>query len=141
VHNVAIINEVEVLLPPAALAGFLVYSIVYFLSYLLGHAVEPPLLFLGRGRPKGSRNKLGEAFLGDLYADWVENGVAVIQKVRETCPDVYLKVVASIVPKQLEIERDPFDGVTDDQLAAIIAYAKAALGIPDEGGAEAGPTH
>jgi hypothetical protein len=27
------------------------------------------------GRPKGSRNKLGEQFLTDLYADWVENGV------------------------------------------------------------------
>jgi hypothetical protein len=87
---------------------------------------------IGGGRPKGSRNKLGEAFLGDLYADWVENGVAVIQKVRETCPDVYLKVVASILPKQLEIERDPFDGVTDDELAALIAAARDALGIAEK---------
>jgi hypothetical protein len=44
--------------------------------------------------------------------------------VRETRPGVYLKVVASILPKQLEIERDPFDGVTDDQLAALIAAAR-----------------
>jgi hypothetical protein len=68
----------------------------------------------------------------DLYADWVENGVAVIQKVRETCPEVYLKVIASILPKQLEIERDPFDGVTDDQLAALIAAARDALGIAEK---------
>ena len=27
------------------------------------------------GRPKGSRNKLGEAFIADLYAHWQENGV------------------------------------------------------------------
>jgi hypothetical protein len=44
------------------------------------------------GRPKGSRNKLGEQFLTDLYADWVENGVAAIKKVRETRPEIYLKV-------------------------------------------------
>jgi hypothetical protein len=84
------------------------------------------------GRPKGSRNKLGEAFLADLYADWVENGAAAIKKARETRPEVYLKVIASILPKQLEIERDPFDGVTDDQLAALIAAARNALGIEEE---------
>jgi hypothetical protein len=92
------------------------------------------------GRPKGSRNKLGEQFLTDLYADWVENGVAAIKKVRETRPEIYLKVVASILPKQLEIKSDPFDGITDDQLAALIAAARNALGIADKGAAEAGPT-
>jgi hypothetical protein len=71
-------------------------------------------------------------FLTDLYADRVENGAAAIKKVRETRPDVYLKVVASILPKQLEIERDPFDGLTDDQLAALIAAARNALGIEEE---------
>jgi hypothetical protein len=43
-----------------------------------------------------------------------------------------LKDVASILPKQVEIERDPFDGVTDDQLAALIAAARDALGIPEK---------
>lgn len=27
-----------------------------------------------KGRPKGSRNKLGEAFIGDLYQDWEQHG-------------------------------------------------------------------
>jgi hypothetical protein len=34
-----------------------------------------------------------------------------------------------------------FDGLSDDQLAAIVAYVRNALGIADEGTAEAGPTH
>jgi hypothetical protein len=63
------------------------------------------LIFRWRSVPKGSRNKPRQ-FLADLYADWGQNSLAVIQKFRETCPRVYLKVVASILPKQLEIERD-----------------------------------
>ena len=37
----------------------------------------------GPGRPKGSRNRLGEDFPSVLYADWSENGAAVIAEVRE----------------------------------------------------------
>jgi hypothetical protein len=35
------------------------------------------------GRPRGSRSKFGEAFLAELYADWIENGAAVIKRVAE----------------------------------------------------------
>ena len=62
----------------------------------------------------GSRNKLGEGSLADLYADWREGGIAAIARVRVEWPDVYLRVVASILPKQLEIKDGPFDGFTDD---------------------------
>jgi hypothetical protein len=54
------------------------------------------------GRPKGSRHKLGEAFLKELLADFEKNGAVVISTVREEKPDQYLKVVASILPKEIE---------------------------------------
>ena len=54
------------------------------------------------GRPKGSRNKLSEEFVAD--ADWCEHGAAAIQTVRETRPDVYVKVVASLLPRQVQAE-------------------------------------
>lgn len=54
------------------------------------------------GRPKGSRNKLGEAFIEAMYEDFQEHGVAAIEKVRTEKPDQYLKVVASILPKEIE---------------------------------------
>lgn len=54
------------------------------------------------GRPKGSRNKLGEAFIEAIYKDFQEHGVAAIVKVRDQKPDQYLKVVASILPKEIE---------------------------------------
>ena len=31
------------------------------------------------GRPKGSRNKLGEAFIEDLHAAWEKHGMAAIE--------------------------------------------------------------
>lgn len=54
------------------------------------------------GRPKGARTKLGEAFLEAMYSDFTEHGVAAIVKVRDEKPDQYLKVVASILPKEIE---------------------------------------
>src|SRR5258707_6493818 len=87
------------------------------------------------GRPRGSRNKLGESFITELYVHWIENGAKAIVEVREKQPAVYLKIVASLLPKQLEIKDDAFDGLTDEQLAAFIAHERAALGL----GAESEP--
>jgi hypothetical protein len=97
---------------------------------------------IGGGRPRGSRNKLGEAFLTDIYADWREHGAASIERVRQERPDVYLRVVASILPKHLELKNDDniFDGISDDQLDAILAYTCNALGIADEDAAGASET-
>jgi hypothetical protein len=56
------------------------------------------------GRPKGSRNKLGEAFLNDLYADYQQHGAKAIADVRETNPAAYLKVIANLLPAQVQAD-------------------------------------
>ena len=56
------------------------------------------------GRPKGSRNKLSEEFVNELYADWCQHGSEVLKTVRETRPEVYVKVVASLLPRKVEAE-------------------------------------
>jgi hypothetical protein len=59
---------------------------------------------LGRnpaGRPKVSRHKIGEAFLAALHADFVQYGSCDIERVREERPADCLKVVASILAKEL----------------------------------------
>lgn len=83
------------------------------------------------GRPKGSRNKLGEQFIQALQTDFQEHGKAAIQTVREERPHEYLKVVASLLPKQVEIKEGAFDGVDDEALAALVAAARGALGIAE----------
>mgnify|MGYP005992319879 CR=1 FL=1 len=70
----------------------------------------------GPGRPKGARNKLGEAFLADMLEDWEENGQAAIATVRAEKPDVYVKVVASILPRDLNVNMNPLEEATDEEL-------------------------
>jgi hypothetical protein len=55
------------------------------------------------GRPKGSRNKLAGEFIDALASDFADNGAAAIAKVRQDKPDVYIRVVAAILPKELDI--------------------------------------
>ena len=68
------------------------------------------------GRPKGSRGKLGEVFIQAMYDDFTQHGPDVIEKVRVEKPDQYLRVVASILPQQLNVKVQPFEEMTDDQL-------------------------
>lgn len=79
------------------------------------------------GRPKGARNKLGEAFIEDMLADWEANGPAAIREVREKKPDAYLKVVASILPKDLNVNINQTDHMTDEQLVERIRSLDAAI--------------
>lgn len=86
------------------------------------------------GRPKGTRNKLAEDFVRELQADFQEHGKAAIQTVRAERPAEYLKVVASLLPKQIEVKEGAFDGLSDEQLSALVYAARASLGIVEGGG-------
>jgi hypothetical protein len=72
------------------------------------------------GRPRGSRNKLGEDFIAALYEDFQVNGADVIQTVRTDKPDQYLKVIASILPKELHVRDVSLDEMSDDELADLL---------------------
>ena len=86
----------------------------------------------GSGPPKGSRNLLGEAFIADLYADWLKHGVATIEKVRAARPADYLKVVASILPRDLNVKVSAVENMTDDELNATIERLLVELGYSAE---------
>ena len=58
------------------------------------------------GRPKGSRNKLGQDCLRQLSDDFALHGASVIERVRSERPHDYLRVVVSLLPKQIELEND-----------------------------------
>lgn len=94
-----------------------------------GHLFKPGQSGNPAGRPKGSRSKLGDDFLKLLAEDFQANGLEAIQRTRETKPEVYVKVVASLLPKQIEVKEGAFDGVSDEDLAAIVAAARGALGV------------
>ena len=68
------------------------------------------------GRPRGSRNKLGEAFIAALAEDFEKHGVQVIERVRIEKPEAYIKVIASLLPKDLNLNVTKLDDLTDEQL-------------------------
>lgn len=87
------------------------------------------------GRPKGSRNALGEAFLEAMHEDFQAHGVEAIVKVREEKPDQYLKVIASILPKDLNVNINNMDALSDDELRARIRQLESVIRpfLADEG--------
>jgi hypothetical protein len=78
------------------------------------------------GRGKGNRDKLSRAFMRALVVDFDENGVAAITKVRNTDPASYLRVIASVLPKELEVTNVDKD-LSDEQLADIIAALRSGI--------------
>jgi hypothetical protein len=80
------------------------------------------------GRPKGARNKLGEAFIEALHDDFGKHGVDAIVEVRETKPDQYLKVIASLLPKDVNLNiTDDTSEMTDDELVERIERLTSAV--------------
>jgi len=91
-----------------------------------------------KGRAKGSRNKLGEDFIHALHDDFQEHGIEVIKTVRADRPHDYLKIVASLMPKQLEMERQrSIHELTDEELNAILVDSLAAPAEDDAEEADA----
>jgi Family of unknown function (DUF5681) len=88
-----------------------------------GQSGNPP------GRPKGARSKLSESFLKALADDFDSNGIEVIEKVRSSRPHEYLKIVAAVLPKQMQREdltpRRKAEDLTDDELATIASSGNA----------------
>src|SRR5262245_17854315 len=81
-----------------------------------------------RGRAKGSRNRLAHAFVTALQADFEEHGETVIRIARVERPVEYLKVIASILPKELEIsDGSRLKELSDEQLDSIIEFISERL--------------
>lgn len=71
---------------------------------------------IGGGRKKGSRNKLGEEFLQDMLDAWQTQGKEVIARVIEERPQDFMKVVASLLPRDVNLNVNSMEEVTDDEL-------------------------
>jgi hypothetical protein len=84
------------------------------------------------GRPKGSRNKLGEEFIAAMHADFEQHGADTIKRVREERPADYVKVIAGILPKELNVTTNALEELSDDDLAAGIAALQSVLAAHED---------
>ena len=85
------------------------------------------------GRPKGSRNKLGEAFVNDLYEAWQSQGKDVIARVIAERPHEFIKSVASILPKEIEVKTTTVQELSDDDLTAALIALRSATSLAHAG--------
>jgi hypothetical protein len=92
----------------------------------------------GPGRPKGARNKLGEAFIEALHNDFNEHGVSAITTMRDTDPGGYVRVIAGLLPKEFKIETT--SDLTDEQLDARIRALADLINLEGGAGQPAGGT-
>ena len=79
-----------------------------------------------KGRPQGSRNKLSEQFIRDLCKAWEEYGAAALTTAAYTSPVEFIKVVASLMPRDVEVTATQIkaEQMSDDQLLDIAAAGR-----------------
>jgi hypothetical protein len=56
------------------------------------------------GRPKGSKNKLSEDFLQELYIVFQESGGEAIRRMCAEHPSDFVRILAGLIPKELLLE-------------------------------------
>lgn len=78
------------------------------------------------GKPKHARNQLQVSFLNALARDFDDHGKDAIERARIEDPVGYMKVCASLMPKQVE-QSQPLDDLSDAELVAGIAFLKTRL--------------
>ena len=104
-------------------------------QFLPGHSGNPA------GRPRGSRRKLAESFVCALYDHWMKNGPSAINRVWKKKPDIYLRLVVSLLPAKFEVpEFDPLEGVNMEEIDAIIAYCRSELERTKQAGNDSAAT-
>lgn len=82
-----------------------------------------------KGRPKGSRNALSEAFIAALHADFEIHGVDVIEKVRNEKPAEYLKIIAAIVPKDINLTTPGIEDMTDEDVLDALEQVRTMIAL------------
>ena len=60
------------------------------------------------GRPKGSRNRLTDQVLKSIADDFAQHGAEVLERVRREEPATYLKMIVSLLPRELILQYENF---------------------------------
>lgn len=80
------------------------------------------------GRRKGSRDRIATALLTALADDFEKFGVQAVKIARVEKPVEYLRVIASLLPRELEIFNDNrLAELSDDELDSYVELARQQL--------------
>src|SRR5262245_49298595 len=94
------------------------------------------------GRARGVKNRLSHAFLTALAEDFEQHGVEAIRICRVERPNEYLRVIAHLMPKELEVTVGPLQEISDVELEKLIEHTRTKLIdiTPNAGGGEGSET-
>ncbi|SJM30450.1 hypothetical protein [Mesorhizobium delmotii] len=79
------------------------------------------------GRPRRAKKTLADGFLEAIRADFRAHGAGVIAEVRTEKPDQYLKIVLSVLPKDLHLNINSLEALSDDEIRQRIRGLEAVL--------------
>lgn len=93
------------------------------------YRIQPGHPLYGKGRRPNSRQKLSDKFVEAVYSDFEVNGADAVVKAREADPIGYLRIIASLMPRDIRISH--VDELTpeqiDERLANLLGPAAVAL--------------
>ena len=98
----------------------------------------------GAGRVKGTRNKISEAFLKDLALEWEKSGPDALKVMAKEDCSGFVKVVAALLPKELDITHNQLADMDDSELEILINELRGKLRtaiIRDTGSGEGQTAH
>jgi len=80
------------------------------------------------GRPKGSRNRLAEKLTQDFCAHWEEHGMEAIAWLFKHNKLHYVKVGASLMPKEFVVKEQSLKDLSDEQISQMIEALSDSIG-------------
>ncbi len=98
----------------------------------------------GPGRSKGARNRIAYKLIEALEKDFQEHGEEAVKIARIERPVEYLKIIASVIPKEFEIIDGRLNELSDEELDVFIAKLRGQLRssvVADAGSGEDPQTH
>src|SRR5262249_13490082 len=94
----------------------------------------------GGGRRKGSRDRISTALLEAIAKDFEEFGEEAVKIAQVEKPVEYLRIVASLLPKEFEIVDSRLHDISDEELDAFIEVARRGVITLKDIGVGAGET-
>jgi hypothetical protein len=81
------------------------------------------------GRPKGSRNRLSEAFINVLEDSFEREGVGVINRLMKDDPKSYTKIIAQLCPAKLEMVVDHTHHLDHESISGVLETVAREAGV------------
>jgi hypothetical protein len=80
------------------------------------------------GRPTAARQRFTQSFLTDLASTWQKQGKPCLDKLAKTDPATFVRVCASLIPKEVKLEASsPLSDLSEAELAALVSAAQRAV--------------